>query len=101
MATKPKPLVRRLLDHKSTWHKALVAVGAVAWAITAIAGLVALLVPLFRAPPEIGSPTTPAPAPAATRVETANAAGASPTTSDGGVTVIHTQTAAADALVRA
>ena len=91
-------LAHRLLDQKTVWQKVLIAVGTVATAITAVAGVVALILPLFRAAPEAGASATPAPVPAATRLDSAVPAGSAVT--NGGVTVIQTQSAEADALVR-
>ncbi|HVD29352.1 MAG TPA: hypothetical protein VNC79_12775 [Mycobacteriales bacterium] len=91
-------LAHRLLDQKTVWQKVLIAVGTVATAITAVAGVVALILPLFRAAPEAGAFATPAPVPAATRLDSAVPAGSAVT--NGGVTVIQTQSAEADALVR-
>ena len=89
MATRPPhskdPLGHRLLNQKTGWQKALVAVGAIAGAIASIIGLAVLVLPLFRGGPETAASVTPAPTPAPTRA---------------GVTVVRTQTAEADALVR-
>ena len=78
-------LGHRLLNQKTGWQKALVAVGAVAAAVVSIAGLLALVLPLFQGSPGTAASVTPAPTPAPTRA---------------GVTVVRTQTAEADALVR-
>jgi hypothetical protein len=89
MATRPpRPkgsVGHRLLNQKTGWQKALVAVGAAAGAIVAIAGLVTLFLPLFRGSPEVAASVTPTPVPAATR---------------DGLSVVRTQTPEADALVR-
>lgn len=103
MAFRPAPkrrpsLAHRLLDQKTVWQRALIAVTAVATAITAVAGVVALLLPLFRAGPDAAAPSTPGPTPAVTRVDTGVPAGG--TLAPAGVTEIRTQTAEADALVR-
>ena len=95
---KRPPLVHRLLDQKTVWQRALIAVTAVATAITAVAGVVALLLPLFRPAPDTAAPSTPGPSPAVTRVDSAVPAGGALTPA--GVTVIRTQTAEADALVQ-
>ena len=92
-------LGHRLLNQKTGWQKALVAVTAIATAIIAVGGVVALILPLFRATPETAASVTPGPTPAATRVDSAVPA-AGVTTTDGGTTVIRTQTAEADALVK-
>ena len=102
MAFRPAPkrpsLAHRLLDQKTVWQRALIAVTAVATAVTAVAGVVALLLPLFRPAPDTAAPSTPGPAPAVTRVDSAVPAGGALTPA--GVTVVRTQTAEADALVR-
>ena len=101
MGTRPpekRPsLAHRVLNEKTVWQKVLIAVGSIATAITAMAGVVALVLPLFRPAPESGA-VTPAPVPAASRLDSAvPAAGA---VTSGGVTVIQTQSAEADALVK-
>ncbi|MEP6649164.1 MAG: hypothetical protein ABJA74_04525 [Lapillicoccus sp.] len=101
MASRPPPkrsLGYRLLNQKTGWQKALLAVATVATAIISVAGVIALLLPLFRTTPEGGALPTPTPAPAATRVESAVAVGSAVT--PGGPTVVHTQTMEADELVR-
>ena len=102
MAFRPAPkrpsLAHRLLDQKTVWQRALIAVTAVATAVTAVAGVVALLLPLFRPAPDTAAPSTPGPAPAVTRVDGAVPVG--DTLTPAGVTVVRTQTAEADALVR-
>ncbi len=102
MAFRPAPkrpsLAHRLLDQKTVWQRALIAVTAVATAVTAVAGVVALLLPLFRPAPDTAAPSTPGPAPAVTRVDSAVPAGGALTPAS--VTVVRTQTAEADALVR-
>jgi hypothetical protein len=97
-STSKRSLKYRLLNQKTDWQKALLAVAAIVAAMTTIAGGVALVLPLFRGSPDTAAPATPAPAPAATRVDSAVAAasGASPAE----VTVVHTQTAEADAFVQ-
>ena len=66
--------------------------------VPAALAVVVLVLPLFRPAPETGASGTPAPVPAASRLDSAvPAAGAA---ASGGVTVIQTQTAEADALVK-
>jgi hypothetical protein len=102
MGTRPpekRPsLAHRVLNEKTVWQKVLIAVGSIATAITAVAGVVALALPLFRPAPETGASVTPAPVPAASRIDSAVPAGGAVTS--GGVTVIQTQSAEADALVK-
>jgi hypothetical protein len=103
MAFRPAPkrrpsLAHRLLDQKTVWQRALIAVTAVATAITAVAGAVALLLPLFRPAPDTAAPPTPGPSPAATRGTSGSPDDGAP--APAGVTVVRTQTTEADALVR-
>jgi hypothetical protein len=91
-------LAHRVFDEKAIWQKVLIAIGSVATAITAVAGVVVLILPLFRPAPEAGASVTPAPVPAASRSESAVPPGGAVTS--GGVTVIQTQSAEADELVK-
>jgi hypothetical protein len=103
MAFRPAPkrrpsLAHRLLDQKTVWQRALIAETAVATAIPAVAGVVALLLPLFRPAPDTAAPSTPGPSPAVTRGE--SAVPGDRVLTSAGLTVVRTQTAEADALVR-
>ena len=44
-------LAHRVFDEKAIWQKVLIAIGSVATAITAVAGVVVLILPLFRPAP--------------------------------------------------
>ena len=70
-----RPWLTACSNEKALWQKVLIAVGSVATAITAVAGLVVLVLPLFRPAPEAGASVTPAPVPAMSRSRGAVPAG--------------------------